>query len=48
MKFFRPKNALDYDNVGLIAGDRNKVVSAILVSLDLTDKAIEAAKEVRR
>lgn len=39
-------NALDYDNVGLIAGDRNKVVTAILVSLDLTDKAIEAAKEV--
>ena len=42
---FPVENALDYDNVGLIAGDRNKVVTAILVSLDLTDKAIEAAKE---
>ena len=42
---FPPENALDYDNVGLIAGDREKVVSAILISLDLTDKAIEAAKE---
>ena len=41
---FPAENALDYDNVGLIAGDRNKIVSAILVSLDLTDKAIEAAK----
>ena len=38
---FPVENALDYDNVGLIAGDRNKVVTAILVSLDLTDKAIE-------
>ena len=43
---FPVENALDYDNVGLIAGDRNKVVTAILVSLDLTDKAIETAKEV--
>ena len=43
---FPVENALDYDNVGLIAGDRNKVVTAILVSLDLTDKAIEVAKEV--
>ena len=42
---FPPENALDYDNVGLIAGDREKVVSAILISLDLTDKAIEVAKE---
>ena len=44
-EIFPPENALDYDNVGLIAGDREKVVSAILVSLDLTDKAIEAARE---
>ena len=42
---FPPENALDYDNVGLIAGDRDKIVTAVLVSLDLTDKAIEAAKE---
>ena len=42
---FPHENALDYDNVGLIAGDREKVVTAILVSLDLTDKAIESARE---
>ena len=42
---FPKENALDYDNVGLIAGNREKVVSAILVSLDLTSKAIAAAKE---
>ena len=42
---FPKENALDYDNVGLIAGDRDKVVSAVLVSLDLTSKAISAAKE---
>ena len=41
---FPRENALDYDNVGLIAGNRDKVVSAILVSLDLTSKAIQAAK----
>ena len=41
---FPVENALDYDNVGLIAGDRDKVVSAILISLDLTDKAIEEAR----
>lgn len=41
---FPPENALDYDNVGLIAGNRDKVVSAILVSLDLTSKSIHAAK----
>ena len=42
---FPPENALSYDNVGLIAGDRDKIVSAILISLDLTDKAIEKARE---
>ena len=41
---FPQENALEYDNVGLIAGDREKVVSAIVVSLDLTSKAIAAAK----
>ena len=42
---FPKENAMDYDNVGLISGDREKVVSAILVSLDLTSKSIAAAKE---
>ncbi|MCR5329547.1 MAG: Nif3-like dinuclear metal center hexameric protein [Saccharofermentans sp.] len=41
---FPQENALEYDNVGLIAGDREKVVSAIVVSLDLTSKAIATAK----
>ena len=41
---FPPENALSYDNVGLIAGDREKAVSAIVISLDLTSKAIAAAK----
>jgi dinuclear metal center YbgI/SA1388 family protein len=41
---FPPENALSYDNVGLIAGDREKAVSAIVVSLDLTSQAIAAAK----
>lgn len=41
---FPPENALDYDNVGLIAGDREKAVSAIVISLDLTSKTIAAAK----
>lgn len=42
---FPQENAMDYDNVGLIAGNRDKVVSAIVVSLDLTGKAIELAKD---
>ena len=42
---FPKENALDYDNVGLIAGDREKIVTAVLVSLDLTSKAISSAKE---
>ena len=41
---FPPENALSYDNVGLIVGDREKAVSAIVISLDLTSKAIAAAK----
>ena len=41
---FPPENALSYDNVGLIAGDREKAVSAIVISLDLTSKAIASAK----
>ena len=41
---FPPENALEYDNVGLIAGDRNSEVTGIVVSLDLTSKAIVAAK----
>ncbi|MBR4949125.1 MAG: Nif3-like dinuclear metal center hexameric protein [Clostridiales bacterium] len=42
---FPPENALDYDNVGLIAGDGDTEVTGIVVSLDLTSKAIRTAKE---
>ena len=42
---FPPENALDYDNVGLIAGDGYVEVTGIVVSLDLTSKAIRKAKE---
>ena len=41
---FPPENALEYDNVGLIAGDRGSEVTGIVVSLDLTSKAVVAAK----
>ena len=41
---FPPENALDYDNVGLIAGDGDTEVTGIVVSLDLTSKAIREAK----
>ena len=43
---FPPENALDYDNVGLIAGDSDTEVTGIVVSLDLTSKAIRKAKEL--
>ncbi len=35
--------AMDFDNVGLLVGDINKPVNKILVSLDITDGAIEEA-----
>ena len=41
---FPPENALEYDNVGLIAGYRDSEVTGIVVSLDLTSKAVVAAK----
>ncbi|WP_034442765.1 Nif3-like dinuclear metal center hexameric protein [Butyrivibrio sp. AE2032] len=41
---FPKENAMSYDNTGLIAGDREKIVSAVVLSLDLTDKAIETAR----
>lgn len=37
--------ALDYDNVGLLAGRSDKEVSRIYLALDATDKVIEQAKE---
>lgn len=35
----------DFDNVGLMVGDRNKVVNKVLLALDCTLKVIEEAKK---
>ena len=44
-KKFPLENALEYDNPGLIAGDRERTVTGCIISLDCTTKAIEAAKK---
>ena len=41
-----PKSAaLDFDNVGLLAGRSDKDVNCIYLALDATDQVIEQAKE---
>ena len=35
----------DFDNVGLMVGDRNKIVNKVLLALDCTLKVIEEAKK---
>ena len=35
----------DFDNVGLMVGDRNKEVKKVLLALDCTLKVIEEAKD---
>ncbi|MBR5182533.1 MAG: Nif3-like dinuclear metal center hexameric protein [Clostridiales bacterium] len=42
---FPRENALDYDNVGILAGDPDRVVTACVLSLDLTTKAIDFARQ---
>ncbi|WP_410207375.1 Nif3-like dinuclear metal center hexameric protein [Fusobacterium sp.] len=42
---FPVKNAEDWDNVGLLVGDRKSEVKKIQVSLDATEKAIDHAVE---
>ena len=40
-----PRNyAMEWDNVGLLAGSHEKEVRRIYVALDATDEVIEAAK----
>jgi dinuclear metal center YbgI/SA1388 family protein len=39
--------ACDWDNVGLLAGDREKEVRAVYIALDATDAVIEAAIGVK-
>ncbi|MGL4656274.1 MAG: Nif3-like dinuclear metal center hexameric protein [Sarcina sp.] len=36
----------DFDNVGLMVGDRNKEIKKVLLALDCTDTVIEEAKEI--
>ncbi len=42
---FPRENALDYDNVGILAGDPDRAVTACVLSLDLTGKAVECARQ---
>ena len=42
---FPKENAMDYDNVGILAGDPQKAVTACVLSLDLTGKAVECARQ---
>ena len=37
--------ACEYDNVGLLAGDPEKEVKSVYISLDADDSAVEAAAE---
>ena len=36
----------DFDNVGLMVGDRKKEISKVLVALDCTKEVIKEAKEL--
>lgn len=38
--------ALDFDNVGLLVGDKEKEVKTVLLTLDCTAKAVERAKMI--
>jgi dinuclear metal center YbgI/SA1388 family protein len=38
-----PALAADYDNVGLIIGDKNTEISSVLVSLDCTERVVDEA-----
>ncbi len=37
------KSAMDFDNVGLLIGDKNKVISKIMLSLDATPSVVNEA-----
>ncbi len=37
--------AEDYDNVGLLVGDKNKEIKKIIITLDVDEKVVEDAKE---
>lgn len=40
---YQPRNAMDWDNVGLLVGDRETEVRTILLAVDATDAVIEQA-----
>ena len=44
-KFAPSRLKEDFDNVGLMVGDKNKAVKKVLLALDCTIKVIEEAKE---
>lgn len=45
-KIAPPELAADYDNIGLLVGDNQAVVSGIVVSLDCTSDAIDMAQKL--
>ncbi|MBR1731918.1 MAG: Nif3-like dinuclear metal center hexameric protein [Ruminococcus sp.] len=38
-------SAMEFDNVGLLVGDKNEAVTKVVVALDITDEVIDEAKE---
>ena len=38
--------AMDFDNVGLLVGDKNTAVTKALVALDITSQTVQEAKEI--
>ena len=40
---YQPKHAMDWDNVGLLVGDKDAKVQTILLALDATEEVIEQA-----
>ena len=42
---YSPVYACDWDNVGLLAGDREKEVRTVLLALDATDEVVQLAAE---
>ncbi len=42
-KIAKPEYAYEWDNCGLLAGDRNENVSSILISLDITREVVQEA-----
>ena len=37
---------MDFDNVGLLVGDKNKSVNKCLIALDITDDVIKEASDI--